>query len=87
MKQHEFDRQVFGDTAPPTEIDYDFYRCQAVAERHAAMAAFPGRAWATVHGALRALPRLRRKFVPMRANAARHQNLWPEDAGNARRGT
>jgi hypothetical protein len=52
MKQHEFDRQVFGDTAPSTEIDYDFYRRRAVVERHAAIAAFPGRVRAAVHGAL-----------------------------------
>jgi hypothetical protein len=85
MERWEFDRQIFGDTAPPTEIDYNFHRHRATMERRAAIAAFPGRVLAAVRHVWSASSRLRPKFMRMRTNAARHKNLWPEDAGDRRR--
>ena len=85
MECPEFDRKLFGDTAPPTGIDYDYYRHRAAQERRAAIAAFPGQVRLAFRHAWSALSRLRLKFMRMRDNAARHKNLWPEDAGNARR--
>lgn len=85
MKRPEFDRKLFGDTAPPTAIDYDYYQHRAGMERRQAIAAFPGQVRSAVHNAWSALSRLRQKFMRMRGNAARHKDLWAEDAGDSRR--
>jgi hypothetical protein len=85
MERPEFDRKPFGDTAPPIGIDYDYCRHRAALERRAAIAAFPGKVRPAFRHAWLALSRLRLKFMRMRDNAARHKNLWPENAGNDRR--
>lgn len=85
MERPEFDRKLFGDAAPPTGIEYDYYRYRAAMERRAAIAAFRGQVRAACRHAWSALSRLRLKFMRMRDNAARHKNLWPENAGNGRR--
>jgi hypothetical protein len=43
MTRPEFEREIFGDTGPRTEIDYDYWRHQAARERRAAIASLPGR--------------------------------------------
>lgn len=85
MEHRELDRRISHDTALPAKIDYDFHRHRATMERRAAIAAFPGQVRAALGRSWPALSRLRQKFMRMRDNAARHQNLWPEDAGNAGR--
>jgi hypothetical protein len=79
MDRREFDRQLFGDTAPLTEIDYDFHRHRATMERRAAIAAFPGQVAAMFIRARSALARLGGSFMRIRWHAPRHQNLRAED--------
>jgi hypothetical protein len=83
MTRSEFEREIFGDTAPRTEIDYDYHRRLAARERRAAIAAFPRQVMAAVAILWAAMSRLRRGFVPLRPNVARHQDLWPDDPGRA----
>jgi len=79
MTRAEFEREIFGDTAPRTQIDYDYHGRLAVSERQAAIAAFPGQVWTAAAFLWSALPRLRPGFVRLRPHVARHQDLWPED--------
>lgn len=79
MTRHEFDRQVFGDTAPPTEIDYDFYRREAVRLRRGAMARILRRAGSLILCLPTASSRLFHHFVRPRAHDARHQDMRPQD--------
>jgi hypothetical protein len=67
MTRAEFDRQIFGNTAPRTEIDYDHYRREAARERRAAVASFPGQVGRRIGSAWRALSRLRHGFMRLPA--------------------
>lgn len=70
MTRHEFDRQVFGDTAPPTEIDYDFYRREAARLRRAATARILRRSGRAILCMPAASSRLFRYFMRPRAHGA-----------------
>jgi len=83
MTRAEFEREIFGDTAPRTEIDYDHHRRLAARERRAAIAAFPGQVVAAAAFLWQAMPRLRAGFMSLRPHVARHKDLWPEDRGSA----
>jgi len=72
MTRAEFEREIFGDTAPRTEIDYDHHRRLAASERRAAIDAFPGQVRTAAAFLWSALPRLLPGFVPIRPHVARH---------------
>jgi hypothetical protein len=67
MTRSEFDRQIFGDTTPHTEIDYDYHRRVAARERRAAIVSFPGQVARRIGSAWRALSRLRHGFMRLPA--------------------
>lgn len=83
MTRAEFERDIFGDTAPRTEIDYDYHRRLAASERRAAIAAFPGHVLAAAAFLWAAMSRLGPRFMSLRPHVDRHQDLWPEDRGSA----
>ncbi|MCX7302738.1 MAG: hypothetical protein NTV73_00150 [Hyphomicrobiales bacterium] len=83
MTRAEFEREIFGDTSPRTEIDYAYHRRLAAHERRVAIAAFPGQARSAIAFLWEAMSRLRPGFVPLRPNVPRHQDLWHQDPGSA----